>query len=191
MFKVSDVVSRVRYVVNDTRPAYRNADEEIFGWISDCLNIILTAVPQLFSKSAPMILQAGCDQTVANISRAAAFLGIDGYPRADLKLLDSFSPGWRNAASVGAIQNWAPSDHDRKAFVVYPPSSGMQTIPVNYVEEPLPVSLLADDIDLPDSLVAPIVQYCVGMVESKDDEHVNSNRAAQAKAEFVAYLRGA
>ena len=191
MFKVSDVVSRVRYVVNDTRSSYRNTDEEIFGWITDCMNIILTAVPQLFSKSASMILQAGCEQTVENIARAVSFVGIDGYPRADLKMLDSFSPGWRNTASAGAIQNWAPGDLGPKSFVVYPPSSGVQTLTVNYVEEPVPVSALTDDIDLPDSLVAPIVQYCVGMVESKDDEHVNSNRAAQAKAEFVGYLRGA
>lgn len=190
MIKASDITGRVRTIVNDTRTEYRNSDTEIFGWIIDCLNTILSARPGVFTKAASMILQVGPEQTVANITRAVAFAGVEGYPRADLAAMDYFKPGWRTG-DEGQIENWGPGNTGPQSFTVFPPSPGNQTVTVLYVETPAPITQLDDPVGIPDNMVAPIVQYCVAMVESKDDEHVNSNRAAQAKAEFVALIKGA
>lgn len=191
MILASDIVSRVRTIINDTREEYRNSDIEIFGWILDCLNTILSARPAIFTKVAQVTLQEGPDQTVASVTRAVAFAGVEGYPRADLAALDYFRPGWRAGAATATLENWSAGNTGPLSFTVFPPSVAGQMVPVLYVETPAPISQLEDPVGLPDNMVAPVVQYCVAMVESKDDEHVNSNRAAQAKADFLAHIKGA
>lgn len=191
MIPASDIVSRVRTIINDTREEYRNGDTEIFGWIMDCLNTILTARPELFTKVAQIALLAGPDQTVAGVTRAVAFAGVEGYPRADLAALDYFRPGWRSGAATAVLENWGAGNTGPLSFTVFPPSLAGQSIPVLYVETPAPITQLTDPVGLPDNMIAPVVQYCVALVESKDDEHVNSNRAAQAKADFLALIKGA
>lgn len=190
MITAADIVSRVRTIVNDTREEYRNSDTEIFRWITDCLNVILTARPSIFTKAATLILQAGADQTVAGITRAVAFAGVEGYPKADLAAMDYFRPGWRSGEEA-ALENWGAGNAGPLSFTVFPPSPGTQTITVLVVETPAPVTALTDTVGIPDNMVAPVVQYCVALVEAKDDEHVNSNRAAQAKADFIAHIQGA
>jgi len=190
MIKASDIISRVRTVINDTRTEYRNTDVEMFGWITDCLNVILTIHPNLFRKTGSIDLVLGANQSVSGIQGAVAFAAIPGYPKADLAALDAFSPGWMQG-NAGVLQNWSPGVGTPDSFLVYPPSPAGQSVLVDYIATPTPIASLNDQVAIPDNMVAPVVQYCVGMVESKDDEHVNSNRAAQAKAEFIAQINGA
>lgn len=190
MITVQEIVRRVRTTINDTREEYRNSNEEVFDWITDCINTILNRAPAYFSRSGSLPLVAGVEQSVSGLTRAIAFVAVEGFPQADLSTLDSFRPGWRNG-TAGALQNWAPGNTGPASFVIYPPAAGGESLPVVYIEEPVPVTSLTQEINLPDWLMAPIVQFCVGMVEAKDDEHVNSNRAAQAKAEFLALINGA
>jgi len=189
MSTAQDIVTRVRDVINDTSATPRNSNEEIFRWISDALSLASTSVPRLFSKTADMICSAGYLQTLA-FTRALSFIEVIGFPQVDVASLTAFAPGWK-MDTAGPIQHWFPSADSPKSFCVYPPSQGDQTITVTYVESPAPVTSASDVLNVPDVVIPAVVQFCVGMVESKDDEHVNSNRAAQAKADFVALIKGA
>lgn len=190
MILASDITTRVRLVTNDGGSNPRNTDPEIFAWINDCLNVILSMVPSLFAVGAPLALAAGVYQSIASLSRAVAFIAVDGYPKFDVDAMDVFRPGWPNDTQA-AIQQWAPGPVGPKSFLVYPPSPAAQPVVVNYVASPPPVAALTDALAIPDNFIPMITQYCVAMTESKDDEHVNSNRAAQAKAEFAAAIKGA
>ncbi len=190
MIYVSEILARVRRVTNDTSATPRTEDTELFGWIADCLNLILTVNPELFAKTTNFSLQPGVAQSVVGVTGAALFLGIAGYPESDLSALDAFKPGWR-AGATGALQCWSRGDSGFLSFLVYPPSAGGQSVSLRYAKTATTPSTGSDVLDIPDNYIPPIVQYCVGMTEAKDDEHVNSNRSAQAKAEFLAVIKGA
>jgi hypothetical protein len=185
---VNDVISRVREVINDKEIAYRNGDNEILLWINDAINSVLVNIPALFAK----IGQHACSQGVlqeVRLSRAHLVLDIIGVPVADIAALSRFMPGWSSMAA-GPIQNWAAIPNSPLAFYCYPPSSDAQIIPILYAESPAPITSIAAVIPLPETYVPALVDYCVGMCESKDDESVNSNRASQFMADFVARVRG-
>lgn len=186
----SEIISRVRYITNDQISEYRTTDEEILLWINDCVALLVSNLPALFVTTTDLILQAGYRQDVDAVTGAIAFKGIPGYPAADFDTLTRFRPNWM-ADTAGTLQNWTPSTDKPTEFYVYPPSPGNHTVSVSVVVKPALLTQATDTIQVPDNYVPAITQYCVGMVESKDDEHVNSNRAAQAKAEFVALIRGA
>lgn len=188
--KASDVVSRVRDVVNDSGSVYRNSDTSLFRWITDCQSMLLNNIPSLFTKTTAFNLSAGYSQSVSSLTGAVAFVEVVGAPKADLDLLTRFRPDWVNDAQ-GPLENWGPGGNGPLSFSVYPPSPAAQAVRVSYVEQPNAVAALTDTLAAPDNYLPAIVQYCVGMVESTDDEHVNSNRAAQAKADFIAMIRGA
>jgi hypothetical protein len=185
----SEIISRVRDITNDTGAEPRTKSAEIMRWISDALDVALSVVPKLFSKTASMTCQSGYLQTLP-FERAVAFIEVIGITRIDFNKLSAFSPNWR-LETAGAAQHWSPSSAGPNTFMVHPPALANQSLMVSYVEAPTEITSETAVVPLSDNFLPALVQYCVGMTESKDDEHVNSNRAAQAKADFVAMIKGA
>lgn len=184
---VADVISRVRDGINDLSGT-RIGDDRIRRALSDSLDIAATILPQLFTETNSHNCSVGVFQLLS-FERAIRFIEVLGYPHGDFKALDAFRPGWINDDEA-TIQMWSEDATDPMMFLVYPPSPGGQALSVTYVKAPAEVTTSDTSLSLPDNLLAPLVSYCIGVIESADDEHTNSNRAAQAKAEFVALLKG-
>jgi hypothetical protein len=72
---------------------------------------------------------------------------------------------------------------------VYPPAPADQIVEVLYVRIPSEYAIDADT-GLPAIYGDAITDYIVYRAESRDDEHVNSNRAAQFLASFVQKVKG-
>lgn len=183
------VIDKVRYVTNDVKPTtQRTTDDEVIGWINDCIATAVSILPSLFSKTGIHSCQEGVLQTL-ELGQAHKLIDVLGVPPADAATLTSFNPGWTGDA-FGPIQNWMPLSSSPLSFMCYPPSQAAQLLPVLYAEKPLPLDAPSDLIPLPESYEPAVVSYCVGMTESKDDESVNSNRAQAFMADFAARIKG-
>lgn len=190
-----DILTAARYVLNDTvSTRYRNTDAELLGWVNDALDVMVGVLPQLFAATSAHACTAGAEQS-PSFARLVAILDVQRITgggailRADKAALDAFRPGWYSDSS-GAAVNWFPHQASPKKFLLYPPSANGQSVDVVFAQAPAAL-LIGDTIPVSDNYQPALVNFVVGMASSKDDEAVNSNRSAQAKADFVAMIKGA
>jgi hypothetical protein len=189
------IINDARYVLNDTvSTRYRNTDAELLGWVNDALDAMVGVLPQLFAVTSAHTCTAGAEQA-PSFARLVAILDVQRITggaailRADKAALDAFRPAWYSDAS-GAAANWFPHQASPKKFLLYPPSANGQSVDVVFAQAP--VALALDDVvPVSDNYQPALVSFVVGMASSKDDEATNTNRAAQAKADFVAMIKGA
>lgn len=186
-----NIITDARYILNDTdATAYRNSDNELLGWVNDLLDIMAGVRPEFFSEIADHTCSTGAEQTLAT-TRAVKILDVrrvvggTAILPADKAALDAFSPGWYSEAASAAV-NWMPGISPLK-FYLYPPAANTQHVEVLFVRAPA-VLVIGDTLPIPDNYQMAFVNGVVGYAEAKDDEHVDSNRSAQAKADFVALI---
>lgn len=88
---------------------------------------------------------------------------------------------------MAAAQQWARDANDPIKFWVYPPSPRGQLLDVKILPAApsYAVGGLNTDMGLPGWMKAALVSYVVGRAETKDDEHVNSGRAAAMNSQFA------
>lgn len=182
------VITKVRRLTQDESQPYRNADDEILGWINDCIKTVVSLIPQLFLVTGSHVCSSGFRQVLAN-ARAHSFADVVGVPIADLATLTQYAPGWQTAAT-GTIQNWMRPANEPLSFYCYPPSAEGQSLTISFVEVPFDLTSVDDQIPLPESYEPAVTGYCVSMVEAKDDESVDSNRSQQFMAEFIGRIKG-
>lgn len=190
-----DIINDARYILNDTvSTRYRNTDAELLGWVNDGLDAMVGVLPQLFAATSAHTCAAGAEQA-PSFDRLVAIIDVQRITggaailRADKTTLDAFRPGWY-ADTQDAAVNWFPHQASPKKFMLHPPSTNGQSVDVVFAQAPAALAL-GDAIPVPDNYQTALVAFVVGMAESKDDEFVNSNRAAQAKSDFLALIKGA
>jgi hypothetical protein len=191
-----DVITTARYILNDTSSSSpRQSDDELLGYVNEGVKTVQTLRPELFSTVGDFLCQVGqCEQSLVFASATALIevLSIHGgaaVTQFDLDAMTRFNPGWRTDAE-GAAKQWARFSNDQLKFFIYPKAPADQTIDVRYVRTPA-VFALADQItDLPLGLQPALVDFVVYRAESKDNEHVLSQRAAAALATFTAQVKG-
>lgn len=188
-----DIITEARRILNDTvATRYRNTDAEMLGWVNALLDIMVDVRPDLFSKIGSHTCTDGAEQTAAftRISRVLdvrRVVGGNAILLADKAALDAFLPGWYSATPAAAV-NWLPGISPFK-FYLYPPAAITQSVEVQYAEAPATLTL-TDPVPVSDNYQPALVSGVVGWCETKDDESVNSNRASQLKADFIALIKG-
>lgn len=186
---VQDIADEVRFLTQDTQAdAYRTSNTEIIGWLNDALYSLLSLVPQLFVTTGTYTTSSGSRQ-VLDLSLAHTLVEVIGVPQADYASLSAFNPAWQSAAS-GTIQNWLRALNEPLGFFVYPPSAGGVSLTVLYVKAHTELTATTDTIQLSEVYKPALVAYCTAMVEAKEDENVDNNRAAQQMADFVGRITG-
>ena len=188
-----EIIDEARYVLNDTTASrYRNTDTELLDWVNDALAAAVDIRPELFVAISNHTCTAGTEQAPA-FARLVRVLGVNRIVGGDVLLpadkaaLDAFDPGWRALAAAAAI-HWMPHP-DPKKFYLYPLADTSQAVEVPFVQAPVALAL-SDTVPISDNYKPALVNYVVGMAESKDDEHVDSNRVAQTKADYAAMIKG-
>jgi hypothetical protein len=186
---IQNVVTKARFITQDTTiSAYRNTDAEYIGWLNDAISAVVANVPQLFITQGTHTCTAGARQRCIN-SRAHSLVDVIGVQQADYATLSAFQPTWQTD-TAGAAQNWMRPNNEPLDFFVYPKQVGGESLSIMYVESPTKLTVVADLTPLPETYEPALVDYLVGMVESKDDESVASGRAAASLASFVAKVKG-
>jgi hypothetical protein len=103
--------------------------------------------------------------------------------------MDQFRPTWR-ADAAGEAQNWAPLQGDPLQFFIYPKAPANQVLDVRYVRNPMTYAMDDTIGDLPATYLPALAWAVVAWAESKDDEHVLTQRAQLAHQRFVEIMKG-
>lgn len=187
---VSTVLNKARKLLNDANSLieYRNTDSELIGHLNDALSMLANVKPGLFAVTADYTCVAGYKQVI-EFARAIQLLEVVGIPECERTSLAQFSPGWMSGSS-GPTLNWIRSPAEPLRFDVYPPAAVDAVLPVLYSQSPAPLAATTDVIQLSENYEPALVDFIVGRAEMKDDEHVNSTRAAQMMTRFLEQVKG-
>jgi hypothetical protein len=187
-----DIINQARHITNDadTAPSIaRQTNDELVSYVNEGIKEAVFIRPDLFSTVGDMVCVADhCEQCITFMD-AVQLLDVlcihDGRALTpfDRSSMDLFRPGWR-MDPAGQAENWSPLNGDPLKFFVYPKAPPGQVLDVRYVRNPA-VYALNDTIgDLPESFLPALADYVVYRTESKDDEHVLTQRAAAHYAAF-------
>ncbi len=194
-FKLSSAIALARTVLNDTdSSSYRYAVDDLLKYGNGFIRALATIKPELLYTEGDLQCEGGKALQAVSFDDAHSLVNVVRIKNgnvvlpADKAALDAFSPGWM-AATAGAAQNWMPQGSDPRRFYIYPPAPIGQVLEVIYVAIPGPYTE-DEETYLPDTLTEAAADYIVGMAESRDDEHILSQRAAQFLAQSTARLKG-
>jgi hypothetical protein len=191
--QLSTPIAIARGVLNDPN-ATRYSQADLLTYANDALDQIVKIIPQLFYVYDDFTCVEGSLQSLS-FDTSVALVDVrrvkngNVVTRSDVNILDDFSPGWRSGPT-GSAKHWLPLADDPVRFLVYPPAPANQVLEVLRVAVPGEFTETADT-GLPTQLADAISDYIVYRAESRDDEYVNSNRAAQFFTSFVGKLKGA
>ena len=190
-----DIITSARYTLSDYRPEFRQTDDELLGYVNDAMRECVVLRPELFSTVGDMTCVAGACEQALIFADAVALLEVlclhtgPAINPFDLMAMNAFNPNWR-ADPEGVATQWTKFANDPLRFYVYPKAPPDQVIDVRYIRNP--TTLLIGDVitDLPVVYQPALVHYVVAKAESKDSEHVLSQRAAGEYQQFVAMVKG-
>lgn len=194
-FRLSSAISIARGILQDRDPdVTRYSDDDLIAYGNGAIRALVGVRPEWFYTEGRIQCVEGQALQSVTYEDAHALLSVlritggDVVTPCDKATLDAFRPGWM-AETPGPAQHWMPSGADPVRFYIYPPAPSGQTLDVIYVR--IPGQYAAnDDTGLPETIADAVADYMVGMAESRDDEHVNSGRAQQFLAQFVARVGG-
>ena len=190
-----EIITTARYIMNDADDPYRQSDTELLGYVNEAIQSAAVIRPDLFSTVGDFTCEAGqCEQTAnfLDASEVVEVLSIHGgraLTPFDINAMNLFRPTWRTDTAGEAIQ-WSKLQGDPLRFFVYPKAPIGQVIDVRYLRTPGTYALDQDIADLPAKYQPALVSYVVARTESKDSEHVLSQRSQAHYQEFAAQLKG-
>lgn len=189
---VSTPIANARRIVNDERIPYRNSDNEYLAFVNECLGAMVDLRSDLFIVAGTHTCTLGAEQTltqdrVRDVVDVPRIVGGTVVLPTDRVLLDRFAPGWY-ADTPAPAMNWMMHPVGQEKFYVDPPAPAGQVLEVMYVQTPTQVTALTDTVDLPANYSGAITAYLVNRVSSKDDENVNSGRAALFMSDFAGLI---
>lgn len=191
----ASIIADARPILNDTVEDYRYATDDLLVYVNDAIKQAAILRPDLFSTIGDYVCIPGqCEQSL-DFEDAVSLIEVLCHHNGnailpfDLDAMSAFNPAWRTETAAAATQ-WAKFANDPLKFFVYPKAPVAQSIDVRYVRRPGSYALNDSITELSDVYKPALVDYVVGMAESRDDEHVISQRAAQFITLFTSRLKG-
>jgi hypothetical protein len=175
---VSDVITRVREIVNDP-DGVRWKDDELFRWISDAQLFIVIYRPDATAETTTLTLVEGTRQSLpANSLRlldVLRALKTDGKPAnvlryIDRQLLDSQDANWHFRTSTLTPKHVIYDNRVPTEFYVYPPAKVGARIDVSHSVQPKDVKTLLDQLAITDIYREMVINYVVFRCYCKDTE---------------------
>lgn len=186
------IIDEARYITNDAGTGaaiFRQSDDELLIYVNGALREAAILRPDLFSAIGDMVCTPGqCEQSITFLD-AISLLDVlcihDGnaLTRTDRATMDQFRPTWRNDPA-GQAENWIPLDGDPLKYFVYPKAPMAQVVDIRFVRNPTFYTIDETIFELPASYLPALADYVVYRAETKDDEHVLSQRAVSHFAAF-------
>ena len=170
----------------------RYSDADLLVYANEAVALVSKFIPHLFHSVGDVACVA--DSALQSVAPDAAQALVEvrrikngaAITPADRMSLDLFSPSWRTMASAPAV-HWMPVNGDPLRFELYPPAPAGQVVEVMCVR--VPETFAADtDTGLPTVLSDPIADYVVHRAESRDAEHVLSQRMQAFGQSFISKL---
>lgn len=185
------IITNARYTLNDTS-SVTYSDAELLAFVNDGLKEVLKKAPRWFytvgnhACTQDAIRQTMSSSTATEVVRVIRVVGGNIVTFVELDTLDRFKPGWPSD-TAGAAVNWMRDIDDPLSFYIYPKAPASQTLELLIIPV-LSDYALTDSLTLPSMFHSALEDYVVFRAESKDDEHVNSGRAAAYYQSFMAKI---
>jgi hypothetical protein len=196
---VLDVFTRVRELLGDRDPGgLQWLDAELITWLNEGALEIVRYRPEASSTTAQLSLVAGTQQALPTdgISMLTAeHNGDTATPGRVCKLisrrqLDHVQPDWHTHSRKAEVVWIMPSEANPRIFWVYPPNDGAGVITMTYASYPSLVALQTDKIPVPDTFLAPLVDYMCYRAYQKQLESQESQSRANEHRELFANAIG-
>jgi hypothetical protein len=179
--KPSEVITEVRWLIQDTKAPYRYSDTMLLGFVNQALKRMVMLRPDLFAVVADFDTTAGtvlqsCPADSVRLINIFQVKGGNAITEVNRQILDCTVPNWQNE-EAGQPINFMRHVHNPNKFFVYPrPVAGVVLVG-EYVQMPPNYTLNAEIINLPNAYFPVVVDGTVFLAESIDNEHVHSGRA--------------
>lgn len=191
--QLQSAMTTARTILNDPDKV-RYSAQDLLQYGNDALDVMLKLAPHLFyadgevaciALSAMQAISYDDAQSLVDVRRikngAAVLPG-------DRAAMDAFNPNWQ-AGIAGAAVNWFPVANDPMRFLINPPAPDGQILEVIYVRIPGEYTA-TQDTGIPASYADAVADYIVNRAESRDAEHVISQRAQSFGQSFISKVTG-
>jgi hypothetical protein len=188
----TDVIEQVRVLVNDARTPYRNSDTILLKYVNSTIKRISLLRPELFSVISEVTPTPNtCIQMLPSSAiRLVAVLGVKDGPsirEIDKRVIDASYPGWMSeTASVPT--SFMRDRGSINSYFLYPRPATGTVLNIQYTKVPDDYDLTDEITELTPSFLPVVIDGVVYLVESADDEHVQSGRAKMFLDSFLASL---
>jgi hypothetical protein len=199
--KVSDVLSRVRSILNDAdSSAYRWTDQEFIDAINDAQGLIAVYRPDCFPVSAVISLVAGSKQSIPSggyrlldVIRNVASDGVTAgraIRPTDRDTLDAYDPYWHTNTKKSEIKNSVYDERNPTSFWVNPPAVAGTKAEILYAKRPTVVTASSDDLTISDAYFEGIVLYVLFRAYAKEADYAGNAQLASSYLSLFASLMG-
>jgi hypothetical protein len=188
-FTPQDVITEVRRLVQDTKVSYRYSDDHMLGVFNQALKRTCLLRPDLFATIETMTcaegpLQSAPSSSVRIIDIIRSLSSGSNLNEVSRDTLDLMYDNWQNDTEAAAT-NWMRHVRNPNQFFVYPPSPVGQQLIIEYAKSPSNLAITDVVTTLPDAYFPVLVDACVWLIESVDNEHINSGRAKLFQESFI------
>ena len=190
---LKDAIDTAQTILNDGGVTYERAD--LLRYANNALDAMVLLAPQLFQVVGDLsCLADSTAQDISSFDDAHALVSVvrvkggRALSRFDKATMDQYTPEW-HLDDADAARGWCPDDTGNPMrFFIWPKAPAGQVLEVVYVRVPGEYGE-TDDTGLPATYASAIADFIVGSAESRDDEHVNANRALLSFNKFRAYFK--
>lgn len=199
--KVSDVISRVRSILNDAdATGYRWTDQELIDAVNDAQGVIAVYRPDCFPVSEVVTLVAGSKQSIPSagyrLLDVIRNIGSDGATpgRAirptDRDTLDAYDPYWHTNSKKAEIKNSVYDERNPTSFWVNPPAAAGTKIEILYAKRPTTLTLTTNDLAISDAYFEGIVLYVLFRAYAKEADYAGNAQLASSYLSLFASMMG-
>lgn len=178
MIKVSDVLSRLSILLMD-EDFIRWEKAELIGWMNDAVGEIVVRRPAAGGRTITATLSAGVLQSVED-NVILIFDIIRNLPNgigihiAERQRLEEADPDWYSTEGTTSIKHYCYDNRVPNKFYVYPPAAEGAQVEMSVSMTPAIVTDEAEEIDIAEEYISPIVSYCMYRAMMKDAEYSNA-----------------
>jgi hypothetical protein len=199
--KVSDVISRVRSILNDAdATGYRWTDQELIDAVNDAQGVIAIYRPDCFPVNEVIGLAAGSKQSIPaagyRLLDVIRNMGSNGTTpgRAirptDRDTLDSYDPYWHTNSQKTEIKNSVYDERNPTNFWVNPPAAAGTKIEVLYAKRPTALTATTDDLTISDAYFESVVLFVLFRAYTKEADFAGNAQLASSYLSLFASILG-
>lgn len=200
--KVSDVISRVRSILNDAdATGYRWSDAELIDATNDAQRLIALYRPDSCPANTVATLVAGSKQTIPaggfRLMDVIRNVGNDGVtPGRSIRIaerdtLDAYDPYWHTNVKRNEVKNFVYDGRNPNVYYVNPPVNAGVKVEILYSKYPTALTGSNDDLTVTDAYIEAIVNFVLFRAYSKDADFGANAQLAQGYLSLFASVVGA
>lgn len=199
--KVSDVISRVRSILNDAdATGYRWTDAELIDSTNDAQRLVALYRPDSCAANSVATLVAGSKQAIPTdgfrLLDVIRNIGADGITPgrsvriAERDTLDAYDPYWHTNTKKGEVKNFVFDERNPKTFYVNPPVNVGTKVELLYSKYPTEVVTSGDDLTVTDAYFEAIVNFVLFRCYAKDADFGANAQLANSYLSLFASTMG-